>query len=55
MANTGNTQNQLGLLQFGSDVDDYEFDDVGSSTEVSSTNTTSSDQQVNQATSAFGS
>jgi hypothetical protein len=48
VANTGNAQNQSGIIQFGSDADDFEFDDVGSSIEVSPTNTTSSDQQVNQ-------
>ena len=34
---------------------DFEFGDVGSSIEVRPTNVTSSDQQVNQAASAFGS
>ena len=48
VANTGNAQNQTGVIQFGSDADDFGFDDVGSSIEVSPTNTTSSDQQVNQ-------
>ncbi len=64
MANTGNSQNHIGATQFGdgfSDFDrdlfsrDFEFDDVGSSIEVSPTNTTSSDQEINQAASAFGS
>ena|SRR4028118_1362337 len=54
VANTGNTQNQIGISQFGSDADDFEIDDVGSSIEVSPTNRTSSDQEVNQAASAFG-
>jgi hypothetical protein len=54
VANTGNAQNQLGIAQFGSDADDFEFDDVGSSIEVSPTNTTSSDQKVNQSASSFG-
>ena len=54
VANTGNTQNQIGISQFGSDADDFEFDDVGSSIEVSPTNRTSSEQEVNQAASAFG-
>ncbi len=48
VANTGNAQNQIGVFQIGSEADDFEFDDVGSSIEVSPTNTTSSDQQVNQ-------
>ena len=54
VANTGNTQNQIGITQFGSEADDFEFDDVGSSIEVSPTNRTSSDQEVDQAASAFG-
>ena len=54
VANTGNAQNQIGISQFGSDADDFEFDDVGSSIEVSPTNRTSSEQEVNQAASAFG-
>jgi hypothetical protein len=41
---------------FGDDDDgDFEFDNVGSTIEVSPTNTTSSNQQVNQAASASGS
>ena len=52
VANTGNAQNQIGISQFESDADDFEFEDVGSSIEVSPTNTTSSNQEVNQAASA---
>jgi hypothetical protein len=48
VANTGNAQNQIGIIQSGSDADDFEFDDVGSSIEVSPTNRTFSSQQVNQ-------
>ena len=54
VANTGNAQNQTGLIQYGSDADDFEFDEVGSTIEVSPTNTTTCDQQVNQAASASG-
>jgi hypothetical protein len=87
VANTGNAQNQLGLIDAGNGFDDdgffvvddddfffdddfdddffffdddfdddgdFEFDDVGSFIEVSPTNTTSSDQQVNQAASTKG-
>jgi hypothetical protein len=40
---------------FGDDNDgDIEFEDVGSTIELSPTNTVSSDQQVNQAAAAFG-
>ncbi len=52
VANTGNAQNQIGITQLGSDADDFEFDDVGSSIEVSPTNTTSSNQVINQSASA---
>ena len=52
VANTGNAQNQIGVFQMGSEADDFEFDEVGSSIELSPTNTTSSDQEVNQAASA---
>ena len=52
VANTGNAQNQIGVFQIGSEADDFEFDDVGSSIELSPTTTTSSDQDVDQAASA---
>jgi opacity protein-like surface antigen len=55
VANTGNAQNQTGVLQYGSAADDFEFEDVGSTIEVSPENSTTCDQQVNQAASAFGS
>jgi hypothetical protein len=54
VANTGNAQNQTSLIQYGSDADDFEFDEVGSNIEVSPSNTTECDQQVNQAASASG-
>jgi hypothetical protein len=62
VANTGNAQNQIGVIDAG-DFDgdgfsdsgsDFEFEDVGSTIEVSPTNTVTSDQQVNQAATAFG-
>ena len=53
VANTGNAQNQLGLTQLGSDADDFDFDDVNSSIEVSPTNVTTCDQEVNQAATAY--
>jgi hypothetical protein len=52
--NTGNAQNQIGILQYASEADDFEFDETGASIDVSPTNTTSCDQQVNQAASASG-
>ena len=53
-ANTGNAQNQIGVIQYGSTADDFSFEDSGASINVSPTNLTSCDQQVNQAASAFG-
>ena len=51
--NTGNAQNQIGVLQYASEGE-FEFDDSGASINVSPTNKTSCNQQVNQAASAFG-
>ena len=52
VANTGNSQNQLDLIQYGSIADDFEFDEVGSTITTSPANTATCDQQVNQAASA---
>jgi hypothetical protein len=54
VANTGNAQNQTSLIQYGSGADDFEFDEVGSTITVSPENSTSCDQQVNQAATASG-
>ena len=54
VGNTGNSQNLLDVIQYGSTADDFEFEEVGSSIDVSPSNTTSCDQQVNQAASASG-
>jgi hypothetical protein len=54
VANTGNSQNQNNLIQYASEADDFEFEEVGSTITVSPTNTTTCDQQVNQAASASG-
>ena len=54
VANTGNAQNQVGIIQYGSEADDFEFEDVGSTITVSPSNSTSCDQRVNQAASASG-
>jgi hypothetical protein len=54
VANTGNAQNQTTLIQYGSDADDFEFDEVGSNIDVSPSNSTTCDQQVNQAATAAG-
>src|SRR4028118_207779 len=54
VANTGNAQNQLDLIQYGSEADDLAVDEVGSSVDVSPSSTTECTQQVNQAASASG-
>ena len=54
VANTGNAQNQTNLIQYGSEADDFEFDEVGSNLDVSPSNSAECDQQVNQAASASG-
>jgi hypothetical protein len=54
VANTGNAQNQIDLIQYGSEADDFEFDEVGSTLTVSPESSTTCDQQVNQAASASG-
>ena len=50
--NTGNSQNVIDLIQYEGITDDWEFEEVGSDVTVSPTNTTTCDQQVNQAASA---
>ena len=54
VANTGNAQNQIGVLQYGSEADDFEIEDSGSTITVSPVNATQCDQQVNQAAVAYG-
>jgi hypothetical protein len=49
---TGNAQNQTNLIQYGSESDDFEFDEVGSTITSSPVNTATCDSQVNQAASA---
>src|SRR5215216_249284 len=48
-ANTGNSQNQIDLIQYASTADDFEFDETGADLTVTGSSTTSCDQQVNQA------
>ncbi len=52
VANTGNAQNVIDVIQYGPEADDFEFEEVGSSIDVSPVNTTECDQQVNQAAAA---
>ena len=53
--NTGNAQNQIDLIQYASDADDFEFEENNATIDVSPTNTTSCTQAVNQAASASSS
>jgi uncharacterized membrane protein len=54
VGNTGNAQNLTDILQYGSTADEFEFEEVGSTITVSPENSTTCDQQVNQAASASG-
>jgi uncharacterized membrane protein len=54
VGNTGNAQNVTDVLQYGSTADEFEFEEVGSTITVSPSNSTSCDQQVNQAATASG-
>src|SRR5919112_4986425 len=49
VTNTGESQNVIDLIQYVSETDDWEFEEVGSTIDVSPANTTTCDQQVNQA------
>src|SRR5215210_2568984 len=48
VGNTGNAQNSTQVLQYGSVADDIDFEDVGSSIDVSPSNSTECDGSVNQ-------
>jgi hypothetical protein len=54
VGNTGNTQNVIDLIQYGSTADDFEIEEVGSDIALSPSNPVTCDQQVNQAASASG-
>ena len=54
VGNTGNSQNVTDIIQYASEADDFEFEEIGSSIDVSPSSSTSCDQQVNQAASASG-
>ncbi len=55
---TGNAQNQTNLIQYGSEADDFEFDEVGSTITVNPNEDVDDvytcNTQVNQAASASG-
>ena len=54
VAQTGNSQNQIDLIQYASEADDFEFEEVGSNLDVSPANSATCDQKVQQAASASG-
>src|SRR5829696_10095898 len=54
VGNTGNAQNLTDVIQYASEADDFEFEEVGSTITVSPTNTTECTSEVNQAASASG-
>ena len=54
VTNTGNAQNQIGLVQEDSTAGDFEFDEVSTDIAIGGTNETTCNQQVNQAASAGG-
>jgi hypothetical protein len=51
-ANTGNLQSQTGILQYASEIEEFEQDDTGNDLTVEGNSTTTCDQQVNQAAAA---
>ena len=54
VGNTGNAQTLIDVLQYGSTADEFEFEEVGSSIDVSPANSTECTSEVNQAASASG-
>jgi hypothetical protein len=54
VANTGNAQTTINILNVGGEIDDFELEDLESSLTVSPENTTTCDQEVNQAATAVG-
>jgi ribosome-interacting GTPase 1 len=54
VGNTGNAQNLTDVIQYGSEADDFEFEEVGSTITVSPESSTTCDQQVNQVASTSG-
>ena len=54
VGNTGNAQNTIDMIAYAAEIDDVELEEVGSTIDVSPTNTTECTQEVNQAASASG-
>src|ERR671920_953347 len=47
VGNTGNAQNQIDVIQYGSEAGDFEFEEVGSKIEMNPKNTTECTGEVN--------
>ena len=54
VGNTGNSQNVIDVIQYSGEVDDWEFEEVGSDIAVSPSNTATCEQAVEQAAAASG-
>src|SRR5918994_3959132 len=54
VANTGNAKNTINVFNLGGEDAEFEFDEVGSTIDVSPVNTTTCDQAFNQAATAYG-
>ncbi len=52
VTNTGNLQNETGFIQYASDIEDFEQEEVGADLTVDGTSTVECTQAVNQAASA---
>ena len=50
--NTGNLQNQSGSIQYASDIEEFEQEEIGSDLSVTGTGSVTCEQQVNQAAAA---
>ena len=50
--NTGNLQTQSGSIQYASDIEEFEQDEIGSDLSVNGSSEVTCDQQVNQAAAA---
>ncbi len=53
-ANTGNVQTQTGTIQYASDIEEIEQEDIGNTLSVTGNSSTECEQEVNQAAAAGG-
>ncbi|MDQ4062808.1 MAG: hypothetical protein M3122_02695 [Actinomycetota bacterium] len=54
VANTGNAQTQNGMIQYASDIEEIEQEDIGNTLSVTGNSSTECEQEVNQAAAAGG-